>query len=40
MAPVVRGGGEAVYEKNVLSVGGLGWDMDVRVGKCPCGGVG
>ena len=40
MTPVVRGGGEAVEEEDVWSVGGLGPDMDVRVGECARGGVG
>ncbi len=40
MTPVVRGGGEAVEEENVLSVGESGRDMDIRVGECACGSVG
>ena len=39
MAPVARGGGEAVEEENVLSLWELRWDMDVRVSECARGGV-
>lgn len=40
MTPVVRGGGEAVEEEDVLGGGGLGRDVDVGVGERAGGGVG